>query len=94
MAKETPAWETSLIKAFGVHQCRYGTHRLQVELRQNGHAMGRQYLRTAMRSRHLRALQFKVFAPRTTDSTHGQRTLFFQQHLKKPWKGHGWARSM
>ena len=73
VAEQTPAWETALVKAFGVHQRRYGTRRLQVALRQNGHRVGRQRLRTAMRRRGLRALQPKAFAPRTTDSTHGLR---------------------
>ena len=42
-------------------------------LRQNGHWVGRQRLRTAMRRRGLHALQYKAFTPRTTDSTHGLR---------------------
>ena len=71
MDPQTPAWETALVKTFGVHQRRYGIRRLQVALRQNGHRVGHQRLRTAMRRRGLRALQPKTFAPRTTDSTHG-----------------------
>ena len=71
VAKETPTWETALIKAFRVHQHRYGARQLQVALRQNGHAVGRQRLRTAMRRRGLHALQPKAYTPRTTDSTHG-----------------------
>ena len=65
-----------MVKAFGVHQRRYGTRRLQVALRQNGHRVGRQRLRRAMRRWGLRALQPKepkVYTPRTTDSTHGLR---------------------
>ena len=58
--KQTLAWETALVKTSGVHQRRYGTRRLQVALRQNGHAVGRQRLRTAMRRRGLHALQPKV----------------------------------
>ena len=54
---ETPVWETALVKVFGVHQRRYGTRRLQVALRQKGHWVGRQRLRTAMRRRGLYALQ-------------------------------------
>ncbi len=73
VAKETPAWETALVKVFGVHKRRYGTRRLQVALRRDGHRVGRQRLRTAMRRRGLRALQPKAFTPRTTDSTHGLR---------------------
>ena len=76
MVQQTPAWETALVKAFGVHQRRYGTRRLQVTLSQNGHAVGRQRLRTTMRRWGLRALQPKepkAYTPRTTDSTHGLR---------------------
>ena len=70
---QTPAWETALVKVFGVHKRRYGTRRLQVALRQKGHRVGRQRLRTAMRRRGLHALQPKAYTPRTTDSTHGLR---------------------
>ena len=68
-----PAWETALVKVFGVHKRRYGTRRLQVALRQKGHRVGRQRLRTAMRRQGLHALQPKAYTPRTTDSTHGLR---------------------
>jgi putative transposase len=71
--QQSPAWETALVKAFRVHQRRYGTRRLQVTLRENGHRVGRQRLRTAMCRRCLRALQPKAYTPRTTDSTHGLR---------------------
>ena len=71
--KPEPAWETALVKVFGVHKRCYGTRRLQVALRKKGHRVGRQRLRTAMRRRGLRALQPKAFTPRTTDSTHGLR---------------------
>ena len=69
-----PAWETALIKVFGVHTRCYGTRRLRAELRRKGYRVGRQRLRTAMRRRGLRALQPKAFTPRTTDSTHGLRS--------------------
>ena len=42
--QQTPAWETALVKTFGIHQRRYGTRRLQVALRENGHRVGRQRL--------------------------------------------------
>ena len=71
--QQTPAWETALVKTFGIHQRRYGTRRLQVALREKGHRVGRQRLRTAMRRRGLCALQPKAYIPRTTDSTHGLR---------------------
>ena len=32
-----PAWETAMVDVFDDHQQRYGTHRLQVELRELGH---------------------------------------------------------
>ncbi|SET98743.1 IS3 family transposase [Hymenobacter actinosclerus] len=71
--KTEPAWETALVKVFGVHKRCYGTRRLQVALRNKGHRVGRQRLRAAMRRRGLHALQPKAFTPRTTDSTHGLR---------------------
>jgi len=71
--QQTPARATTLVTAFGVHQRRYGTRRLQVALRENGHRVGRQRLRTAMRRRGLRALQPKAYTPRTTDSKHRLR---------------------
>ena len=58
---------------FDHHNRHYGTRRLQIELRENGHRVGRQALRTGLRRHGRRALQPKAFAPRTTDSTHGQR---------------------
>jgi putative transposase len=68
-----PAWETALVKVFGIHKHCYGTRRLRVELRRKGYRVGRQRLRVAMRRRGLHALQPKAFTPRTTDSTHGLR---------------------
>ncbi|TFZ61723.1 IS3 family transposase, partial [Hymenobacter sp. UV11] len=73
VAQIEPAWETALVKVFGVHKRCYGTRRLRVELRRQGYRVGRQRLRTAMRRRGLHALQPKAFTPRTTDSTHGLR---------------------
>ena len=68
-----PALETEMLAVFDHHERRYGTRRLQVELREKDHRVGRQALRTGLRRHHRRALQPKAFAPRTTDSTHGQR---------------------
>jgi putative transposase len=68
-----PAWETALVKVFGVHKRCYGTRRLRVELRRQGYRVGRQRLRAAMRRRGLHALQPKAFTPRTTDSARGLR---------------------
>lgn len=73
VTKPEPAWETALVKVFGVHKRCYGTRRLQVALRHKGHWVGRQRLRAAMCRRGLHALQPKAFTPRTTDSTHGLR---------------------
>ena len=73
VAQREPAWETALVKAFGVHKRCYGTRRLRAELRRKGYRVGRQRLRTAMRRRGLHALQPKAFTPRTTDSTHSLR---------------------
>ena len=68
-----PAWETEVLAVFDHHKRRYGTRRLQVELREKGHRSGRQALRTGLRRHGRRALQPKAFTPRTTDSTHGRR---------------------
>ena len=67
------AWEVALDQTFAAHKKRYGTRRLRVALRQLGHRVGRQALRTAMRRRGLYALQPKAYTPRTTDSAHGLR---------------------
>ena len=69
----TPAWETAAVAVFDQHKRRYGTRRIRAELRDQGHAVGRQALRGALRRHGRRALQPKSFAPRTTDSTHGRR---------------------
>ena len=62
-----------MLAVFDHHERRYGTRRLQVELREIGHRVGRQALRTGLRGHHRQALQPRVFTPRTTDSTHGLR---------------------
>ena len=68
-----PAWETEILTVFDHHERRYGTQRLQVELWEKGHWVGRQALRTGLRRHEQRVLQLKAFAPRTTDSTHSRR---------------------
>ena len=73
MERAEPAWETEMAAVFDDHKRRYGTRRLQVELRERGHRVSRQALRTGLRRRGRQALQPKSFVPRTTDSTHGQR---------------------
>jgi len=62
-----------MVTVFDYHKRHHGTRRLQVELRELGHRVGRQALRTGLRRRGRKALQPKSFVPRTTDSTHGQR---------------------
>ena len=42
--KPEPAWETALVKVFGVHKRCYGTRRLRAELRRKGYRVGRQRL--------------------------------------------------
>lgn len=73
MPKAEPAWETAMVNVFDEHQRRYGTRRLQVELRELGYRVGRQALRTALRRHGRKALQPRAFIPRTTDSIHGKR---------------------
>ena|GEM_PF-1302969 len=68
-----PARETAMVIVFDDHKRRYGTRRLRAELRGLGHRVGRQALRTRLRRYGRQALQPRAFAPRTTDSTHGQR---------------------
>lgn len=68
-----PAWETDMLAVFDHHKRRYGTRRLQVELRELGYLVGRQALRTGLRRHGRKALQPNSFVPRTTDSTHGRR---------------------
>ncbi|MDQ2769767.1 MAG: IS3 family transposase [Bacteroidota bacterium] len=62
-----------MVAIFDHHKRRYDTRRLRVELRETGHRVGRQALRTGLRRHGRKALQPKSFVPRTTDSTHGQR---------------------
>ena len=41
MGTSEPAWETEMLAVFDHHERRYGTRRLQVELRENGYRVGR-----------------------------------------------------
>lgn len=66
-------WQEAMKQAFSDHRRCYGTRRLRAELHAQGYRIGRQRLRTAMRRHGLRALQPRVYTPRTTDSTHGLR---------------------
>ena len=90
VTKAEPTWEVALVDIFDEHQRRYGTRRLQVELRALGYRVGRQALRTALRRHGRKALQPKAFTPRTTDSTHGKRcapNLLLDQP-KPTWANH------
>ena len=69
VGKLAPAWGAKIVAVFDHHKRRYGTRRLQIELREEG----RQALRTGLRRHGREALQPKSFVPRTTNSTHGQR---------------------
>ena len=51
-----PAWETEMVAIFDYHKRRYGTRRLQAELRETGHRVGRQALRTGLRRHERKAL--------------------------------------
>ena len=58
-----PAWETEMVAVFDHHKRRYGTRRLQVELRELGPQVGRQALRTALHRHGCKALPPKVLRP-------------------------------
>lgn len=57
--------------AFWRHSRRYGSRRLEAELKAEGVAVGRHRIRRVMRQQGLQAIQPKRFVPRTTDSRHG-----------------------
>jgi len=65
-ARPTPGWERAATAAFSRHAQRYGTRRLQVELRAEGHAVGRYALRTWLHRHGFRALSTRAQRPRTT----------------------------
>ena len=56
-----PVWETEMLAVFDHYKRRYCTRRLQVKLREKGHRVGRQALRTGLRRHQRRALQPKAF---------------------------------
>lgn len=71
-----PAVEAAVIEPFHAHAGRYGTRRLQRELRERPatpYRLGRQRLAGILRGHGLRAQQRRAFVPQTTDSTHGRR---------------------
>ena len=67
------AAETAVVAAFADHAARYGTRRLQHELRAQGHRLGRHRIACMLRRHGLRAQQPRAFVPQTTDSGHGRR---------------------
>ncbi|WP_092773813.1 DDE-type integrase/transposase/recombinase [Hymenobacter actinosclerus] len=60
------AWQPAAQAAFTRHARRYGTRRLRVELRAEGHAVGRYALRSWLQRNGLRALSTRPQRPRTT----------------------------
>jgi putative transposase len=57
--------------AFLRHSRRYGSRRIQAELRAAGLRVGRHRVRRLMQAQGLRAIQPRSFVPRTTQSRHG-----------------------
>ena len=60
-----------ICQAFAGSRKRYGSPRLQVALRRQGHACGKNRVARLMRQAGLRARQKRRFRPRTTQSNHG-----------------------
>lgn len=58
-------WE-EVRSIFWEHERRYGSRRIEVELRKRGFAVGRDQVRTAMRTQGLVAIQPRSFVPKTT----------------------------
>jgi putative transposase len=65
-----PAWQEAAQRVFTTHAGRYGQRRLRAQLRREGHAIGRQRLRTWLSGSGLRALCTRVNSrpPRTTQA--------------------------
>jgi transposase InsO family protein len=57
-------------KVFFRHGRRYGSRRIQAELKAEGVEMGRHRIRRLMRDQGLRAIRPKLFVPKTTNSRH------------------------
>lgn len=57
---------------FADHKRRYGNRRIVAELKEQGYKLGRDQVRTLMKSAGLQPIQPKSFVPRTTDSKHGK----------------------
>ena len=52
------------------HSRRYGSRRIEAELKAEGVDVGRHRIRRIMKEEGLRAIQPRSFVPRTTDSSH------------------------
>lgn len=62
--------ESEVRKVFNVHRKRYGSRRIKHELHRQGIPIGRDKVRSLMKSQNLVAIQPKSFVPKTTDSRH------------------------
>ena len=61
-------------RSFEASHKTYGSPRLQIELREQGHRCGKNRISRLMREEGLRPKQKRRFRPRTTDSRHDHRT--------------------
>jgi putative transposase len=59
-----------VLKVFSRHSRRYGSRRVEAELKAEGVGLGRHRIRRLMREQGLRAIQPKQFVPKTTNSRH------------------------
>ena len=59
-----------VLKVFSRHARRYGSRRIQAELKAEGVGIGRHRVRKLMREQGLKAIQPKQFVPKTTNSRH------------------------
>ena len=59
-----------VLKVFSRHARRYGSRRVEAELKAEGVRLGRHRIRRLMREQGLKAIQPKQFVPKTTNSRH------------------------
>jgi transposase InsO family protein len=86
-------------EVFLTHKKRYGTRRIQAELKAEGIAIGRWKIRKCLKKQGLQAIQPKSFVPKTTNSAHGKRNspnllldsqgnrIFQTQSVNQVWVG-------
>jgi len=67
---EEVQFRAAVAEVFFRHSRRYGSRRVDAELKAEGVAIGRHRVRRMMREQGLRAIQPKQFVPKTTDSRH------------------------